>query len=74
MNSAIIRWKELPGFENLDINTLSPAEIEAEVRRNFAFLPKQVSIRVTGDTVTIEFPEAAANAAEALRLCDRAGK
>jgi Flp pilus assembly protein TadD len=54
---------------------MSPAELEAAVRRCFAFFPKSAKIQIAGDTVTVEFPEAAAaDAAEAVRLCERAGK
>ena len=75
MKSVVVKLKDLPGLENLDIHTLPPAEIETAVRRCFAFLPKNVSIRIAGDVVTVEFSEAAAaDAAEALRLFQRAGK
>ena len=75
MNTIVVRLKDLPGLEKIDPTTMPPAEVEAAVRRCFAFFPKSATIRVTGDMVTIELPQAAAeDAAEAVRLCERAGK
>jgi len=75
MNAIVVRLQDLPGLENLDASKMSAAEVEAAVRRCFAFFPKSANIRVAGDMVTIELPEAAAaDAAEAVRLCERAGK
>jgi tetratricopeptide (TPR) repeat protein len=54
---------------------MSAADVEATVRRCFSFFPKSATIRVAGETVTIELPVAAVeDAAEAVRLCERAGK
>jgi tetratricopeptide (TPR) repeat protein len=75
MNAITVRLQDLPGLENIDPSKMSAAEIEAAVRRCFAFFPKSANIRVAGEIVTIELPEAAAaEAAEAVRLCERAGK
>ena len=75
MNSIVVKLKDLPGLEHIDDGKLSAAEVETAVRRCFAFFPQSATIRVDGETVTIELPEAAAaDAAEAVRLCERAGK
>jgi tetratricopeptide (TPR) repeat protein len=75
MNAIVVRLQDLPGLENIDPSKMSAAEVEAAVRRCFAFFPESANIRVAGDIVTIELPEAAAaDAAEAVRLCERAGK
>ncbi|MBM3861693.1 MAG: tetratricopeptide repeat protein, partial [Verrucomicrobia bacterium] len=75
MNAIVVRLQDLPGLENIDLGKMSAAEVEAAVRRCFAFFPKSANIRVAGEIVTIELPEAAvADAEEAVRLCERAGK
>ena len=75
MNAIVVRLQDLPGLESLDTGKLSAAEVEAAVRRCFAFFPKSANIHVDGEMLTIELPPAAAaDAAEAVRLCERAGK
>lgn len=75
MNAIVVRLQDLPGLEKIDASKMSSAEVEAAVRRCFAFFPKSANIRVDGEIVTIELPEAAqVDAAEAVRLCERAGK
>ncbi|MEI8314719.1 MAG: tetratricopeptide repeat protein [Verrucomicrobiota bacterium] len=75
MNAIVVSLKDFPGLENIDPSKMSAAEVEAAVRRCFAFFPKSANIRVDGEIVTIELPEAAvADAEEAVRLCERAGK
>ena len=75
MNMIVVRLQDLPGLESIDTSKLSAAEVEAAVRRCFAFFPKSANIHVAGEMVTIELPAAAAaDAAEAVRLCERAGK
>jgi tetratricopeptide (TPR) repeat protein len=75
MNAIVVRVRDLPGLENIDASKMSAAEVEAAVRRCFAFFPKSANIHVDGEIVTIELPEAAAaDAAEAVRLCERGGK
>ncbi len=75
MNAIVVRLKDMPGLENIDSSKMSTSEVEAAVRRCFAFFPKSATIRIDGEIVTIELPEAAvADAEEAVRLCERAGK
>lgn len=75
MNAIVVRLKDMPGLENIDPSKMSTPEVETAVRRCFAFFPKSATIRIDGETVTIELPEAAvADAEEAVRLCERAGK
>ena len=56
MNAIVVRVRDLPGLENIDASKMSAAEVEAAVRRCFAFFPKSANIHVDGEIVTIELP------------------
>ena len=53
----------------------SAGELEAQVRKQFTFLPDPITVSVDGEEVVVEFPEETAGSrAEASRLTEKAGK
>jgi Tfp pilus assembly protein PilF len=51
------------------------ADLETRLRRQFAFLPDPITVKVEGEEVIVEFPEETTGSrAEAARLAEKAGK
>jgi hypothetical protein len=65
----IVKLSDILGFEDKAIHSLPREELEAALRRHFAFLPNSATIAAEGETVTITLPDTMeADALEAQRL------
>ncbi len=74
LNLADLQTLSAPTAEGAEADAGS-ADLESRLRRQFAFLPDPITVKVEGNEVVVEFPaETPGSRAEAARLAEKAGK